>query len=91
MAKALEFSLSSLGFYQIGTLREGFYVLRNTEMPAVLVEMSYLTNYEDGTKLADQGCRQTIAEELAQALNDFIGQSEGGSSNISGRTVRSAP
>lgn len=91
LAKALEFSLSSLGFYQIGTLREGFYVLRNTEMPAVLVEMAYLTNYEDGTKLADQGCRQTIAEELAQALNDFIGQSEGGSSNISGRTVRSAP
>ncbi len=91
LAKALEFSLSSLGFYQIGTLREGFYVLRNTDMPAVLVEMAYLTNYEDGSKLADQGCRQTIAEELAQALNDFIGQSEGGSSDISGRTVRSAP
>lgn len=91
LAKALEFSLSSLGFYQIGTLREGFYVLRNTDMPAVLVEMAYLTNYEDGSKLADQGCRQTIAEELAQALNSFIGQSEGGSSDISGRTVRSAP
>lgn len=91
LAKALEFSLSSLGFYQIGTLREGFYVLRNTDMPAVLVEMAYLTNYEDGTKLADQGCRQTIAEELAQALNDFISQSEGGSSDIGGRSVRSAP
>lgn len=90
LAKALEFSLSSLGFYQIGNLREGFYVLRNTDMPAVLVEMAYLTNYEDGMKLADQGCRQTIAEELAQALNEFVSQSSG-SSDISGRLVRSAP
>lgn len=90
LAKALEFSLSSLGFYQIGTLREGFYVLRNTDMPAVLVEMAYLTNYEDGTKLADQDCRQTIAEELAQALNEFVSQNRG-SSDIGGRTVRSAP
>lgn len=89
LAKALEFSLSSLGFYQIGTLREGFYVLRNTDMPAVLVEMAYLTNYEDGVKLADQDCRQTIAEELAQALNNFVSQN--GGSNIGGRPVRSAP
>ncbi|MGM9991317.1 MAG: N-acetylmuramoyl-L-alanine amidase [Candidatus Bruticola sp.] len=90
LAKALEFSLSSLGFYQIGTLRESFYVLRNTDMPAVLVEMAYLTNYHDGVKLADQKCRQIIAEELASAINNYC-MMQNGSSDIGGRTVRSAP
>ena len=71
LAEALKFSLNDLGFYQIGTLREGFYVLRNTDMPSVLVEMAYLTNRADGNKLADPACRQRIAEELAEAINQF--------------------
>lgn len=31
-----------------------FYVLRNTTMPAVLVELAYVTNYEDSVKLQNE-------------------------------------
>lgn len=75
MARALEDCLNGLGFYQIGMLRDSFYILRHTDMPAVLVEMAYLTNYADGLKLADQNYRQNIAEELAQALSEYVASS----------------
>lgn len=75
LARALEGCLNGLGFYQIGMLRDSFYILRHTDMPAVLVEMAYLTNYADGLKLADQNYRQNIAEELAQALSEYVASS----------------
>jgi N-acetylmuramoyl-L-alanine amidase len=42
---------------RVGTRNNGirintsFYLLRNTKMPSVLVELAYLTNYEDSEKL----------------------------------------
>lgn len=69
LARSLEFALGErLGFEHDGLLRDGFYVLRNTEMPSVLVEMAFLTNAREGAMLADPSVRQRIAEELAAAL-----------------------
>lgn len=69
LARSLEFALGErLGFEHDGLLRDGFYVLRHTEMPSVLVEMAFLTNPREGAMLADPAVRQRIAEELATAL-----------------------
>ena len=38
-----------------------FYVLRKTNMPAVLSENGFMTNFDDATKLLDPNVRQNIA------------------------------
>ncbi len=73
LARGLEFALGeTLGLDQDGLRRDGFYVLRHTTMPAVLVEMAFLSNPREGRLLADQDFRQRIAEGLAAALLNHI-------------------
>lgn len=88
LAASLEYALGeSLGLEQDGLIREGFYVLRHTEMPSILVEMAFLTNYREGSLLGQSGFRQRIADNLAGALaNHITGVYASGRS-----TVKSAP
>ncbi|WFR56950.1 N-acetylmuramoyl-L-alanine amidase [Anaerocolumna sp. AGMB13025] len=62
---------------RVGTRNNGvrinpsLYVLRRTNMPAVLVELAYITNYEDAQKL---GSRQyDFAYGIYQGLLDYFG------------------
>lgn len=57
-----------LGVKQHGLIRDNFYVLRNTEVPAVLVEMAFLTNAHDASLLIDEDFRERMAEKLAEAI-----------------------
>lgn len=45
-----------------------FDILRLTRMPTVQVELGYLTNAEDATRLADPVFRDTVAEALVVAI-----------------------
>ena len=70
-AEALNGALgASLGLRDIGVLREGFFVLRHTTMPSVLVEMAFLSNPHDAKLLSQESFRQQIAENLAQAVDE---------------------
>ena len=57
---------------------EGYYVLRNTQMPAVLVEMGFLSNDSESQKLLDDDYQESLAQRIAegistsQQLNDSI-------------------
>lgn len=69
LAKALEGALeNATGFTDKGIIRNRFFVLRHTTMPAVLVETAYLSNYTDAARLGDPAVRQRIADGLAEAL-----------------------
>ena len=50
----------------------GLRVLRKTTCPAVLVEMSYLSNLYDARMLADPRCRGKIATAIADAVTEFL-------------------
>ena len=47
------------------------YVLRNTTMPAILIEIAFISNYDDNQLLINQ--QDTIARAIARGITD-IGQ-----------------
>jgi len=73
LARSLEEVLESgIGTRVRGLVRNRFYVLRHTQMPAVLVEMAFITNPHDRALLDSPGFRQRMAEHLADGLNSFM-------------------
>lgn len=72
LAEMIQAKLNSLG----GTTDRGikqapFRVLRGANMPAVLVEVGFLSNAEDERMLADPVHRQRIADMLFQSLSEY--------------------
>ena len=51
-----------------GVRRRGFYVLRKTKIPAVLVECGFLTNPNEGQYAQSPSYRQKLAEEIAAGI-----------------------
>ena len=51
-----------------GIRRRGYYVLRRTSIPAVLVECGFLTNPEEAHLILQSSYRQTLADEIAKGV-----------------------
>jgi N-acetylmuramoyl-L-alanine amidase len=51
-----------------GVRRRGFYVLRKTTIPSVLVECGFLTNPTEAQTVQNSGYRQRLAEEIARGV-----------------------
>lgn len=52
--------------------RRGFYVLRNTRIPAIIIECGFLTNRKEGARIAGSaGYRQKLAEAIARGVARF--------------------
>ncbi len=54
--------------------RPGLYVLRRTDMPAILVEMGFITNPENAELLVNSP--QLFAQGIANGIIDFVRRSE---------------
>jgi N-acetylmuramoyl-L-alanine amidase len=57
-----------------GIRRARFYVLRHSTMPAVLVEVGFLTGEEDASRLKDPDHRRQMAEAIARGVIEYIKQ-----------------
>ena len=55
-----------------GIAEGNFYVLKNSTVPAVLVEMGFITNKSEAEKLNSNRYRDTIAEGISQGIHDFF-------------------
>jgi N-acetylmuramoyl-L-alanine amidase len=55
----------------IGTKSANFQVLRGAAMPAVLVEVGFLSNANEERSLGDGSYRQKIAESINQGLKEY--------------------
>lgn len=51
--------------------RPSLYVLRRTQMPAVLLELGFITNYNDATLMNDSP--QLFAEGIYSGILDYLG------------------
>lgn len=84
LAQVMQSSLfSSLGkinpkIEDRGVKAAPFIVLLSTEMPAILAEVSCLSNEEEARLLTKPLYRQYIAEALAQGVRAYAGSGEGG-------------
>ena len=66
-----------MGLKLLGVKGAPFAVLKGAKMPAVLVEIGYISNKEGERKLRDGEYRGRMAEAIAAGIVDFKNYSEG--------------
>ena len=64
--------LRRLNIRDRGVRQAGFYVLRKTSMPAVLVEVGFVTGQEDSRNLSNSTYRQKMAEAIADGIVQYL-------------------
>ncbi len=60
----------------LGVKQALFYVLVGAEMPSILVEISFITNYEEEKRLSKNRYREKIAEAIAKGIKFYIAPSK---------------
>jgi len=58
-------------FMDRGVKASGFYVIKNTKMPAVLTETGFLTNPNENSKLTSPEFQEKIAQALVAAIREY--------------------
>jgi N-acetylmuramoyl-L-alanine amidase len=61
------------GINDAGVKRNSFYVIKNTTMPAVLVETAFLSNAHDAEQLARTDFLDKLAQGIANGIMNFTG------------------
>ncbi len=57
-----------------GVRTANFYVIKNTSMPAVLVEVGFVTGKEDSVRLSDANSRKQMAAAIARGILQYVKQ-----------------
>jgi glucan-binding YG repeat protein len=63
---------SKLNLYNRGGQEQNLFVCRNTNMPAVLVEVGFITNREEAIRCADPNSQQQVAQAIAEVISANI-------------------
>lgn len=80
LATATHASLvSRSGMFDRGIKRARFYVLREANIPGVLLEAGFLSNFEDMQRIASPWYRQQVAGSIVEAVGNYR-RSVGGAS-----------
>jgi N-acetylmuramoyl-L-alanine amidase len=71
LAARVQHALSGLGASGRGVKQAPFVVLMGANMPAVLVEIGFLSNPGDASRLAQRAHRKRVAQAIADAVSGF--------------------
>ena len=75
----------------LGVYPRSLAVLRETDMPAMLLEIGYLTNQEDEARLRSDAYRQRVAEGVARGAADAVALLEPRTFNNVQRVLKKLP
>ncbi len=64
--------LATTGANDRGVRSARFYVIRNTSMPAILVETGYITNPSEASRLVNSAYQARMAEAIAKGIDQFL-------------------
>lgn len=64
--------IAALGLPDRGIKSAGFYVLKHTRMPAILVEGAFLSNPNEALLLADANVRQRLADAIGTGVVRYV-------------------
>ncbi len=59
-------------FKNLGVKQAPFYVLIGAEMPAILIEIAFITNPEESDRLGRETFLETIADDIAEGVRSYI-------------------
>ena len=66
--------ISNLSVNDRGVRQARFYVLRKTTMPAVLVEIGFVTGSEDAPRLTDSRWQSQLANAIVRGVLQYLQQ-----------------
>ncbi len=73
LARQLQTALvTGTEFADYGVLYDSLYVCRVMEMPAILLELGFLTHPEDAERCLDTGHQDKVVQNLAEAIKSYI-------------------
>lgn len=74
LAEAVQGSLiAHTGAIDRGVRSNLFYVIKNARIPAILVEIGFVSNQDEGTKLATRSYQERIAKGISDGIIQFLG------------------
>lgn len=68
--------VQTMGSQDRGLRQARFYVIRNTSMPAILIEVGYVTGAQDAPNLSNSAWRTRMAEAIARGILQYIQQNQ---------------
>jgi len=71
-AEMIEQAMEQVGSDNRGVREADYRVLVHTDGPAVLIELGYLSNYEEALRLADSNFQNRLAAAIAQGITDYL-------------------
>jgi len=74
--------VSTVAMEDRGLKRRGFYVLRHSRIPAVLVEGGFLTNPTEARRISQASHRERLAREIADAVVESRGSGRFGRGSL---------
>lgn len=72
--KVLQKIINRVEMKSRGVKKGNFAVIRETEMPAILIEGGFLTNDQEAARLADSRTLRAIAESIALGIKEYYTQ-----------------
>ncbi|MFN2526375.1 MAG: N-acetylmuramoyl-L-alanine amidase, partial [Actinomycetota bacterium] len=72
LAEHIQDELISLGASDCRSHARSYPILKETRMPAVLVEPAFITNAEEEKKLGDPDFRDAIADSIVTGIQRFF-------------------